>query len=332
MKVWKPKTAVGRIKDRVLVAIDAMSDPKFGGLPGEVFSSGLNSLKPGPLYIVGLNPGDGSRYFHIRDSVLRWDLDHFSAFIEQCWNKECYGLQKSIRCAHGRGNVPHQRGVQNIVRRALPGVDIRSVFGTNAVFAKSRNAQSFRADTGYSLEHAWDICWPVHQLFLAIVQSAVIIALGHGDSESAFSLLAKKSIHQPPQKHSVAGITAFKWTRMTFSNPNCGQLTALVIGVYHPSYLPDVADVPELGKLVALELPARVNGRRAQKTKKAVRKRSAKMRQLAFQGVCSAQDRTQGLPKVIATIVKKAFLCLVVRIIFQNRGKDSRSVALSQLL
>jgi len=144
MSVWRPKPKGNKMKARVQGMLNATpSLSRFSDLPGQVFSSGLNALKPGSIYIVGLNPCDGKVYPSIRDHVSRWELDNFSAFVEQCWspecwNKDCHGLQKSLRCSHGRGSGPHQIAVQRIVKRALPGADIRSVFATSMPLVLSR--------------------------------------------------------------------------------------------------------------------------------------------------------------------------------------------------
>jgi hypothetical protein len=44
---------------------------------------------------------------------------------------------------------------------------------------------------------------------------------------------------------------------MTFPEADGRKMTALVIGVRHPSYVQDAADVPEFAALVAQELSAK---------------------------------------------------------------------------
>ena len=252
---------------RLLQLIDQMPGD-FANLPGEVFSTGALAMAPGDLYVVGLNPGFGNVYPTIRDHVAEWSLESFSAFTDQCWNERCWntdcrGLQVDARCTCQRGTHPHQIAVRRIVERARPGLDIRSVFATNAIFARSHSADSFSTEVGLSLGKAFSVCWPIHRYFLSIVRPRVIVSLGYMDGSSAFDLFKRKaSLVSSVDAHFVPGrkFASFKWAEMTFEL-EAVKLSALVVGVRHPSYVPDAADNETFAHLVAKPMTQKANPR-----------------------------------------------------------------------
>ena len=241
-----------------IVQLLLASPDQIGDLPGEVFSTGSKALAPSDLYVVGLNPGFGCSYRTIRSHVEDWSLDHYSAFLdqcwkEQCWNKDSYGMQTMSGCGCVKGVDKHQQAVQRLIQRARPGIDRRRVFATNAVFAKSDSEDSCRQETGLTLSRAFDSCWPIHQLFLTIIQPRVILSLGYAEGASAFSLFGRKAAQiGEVRSHSVHGrkFPSFKWANMTF-NLGAANITCLVVGVRHPSYVPDAANTQEFSDLLA---------------------------------------------------------------------------------
>ncbi len=226
---------------------------------GEVFSSGIDTLQQGPLYILGLNPGgNGASYLKISEHVAKWDLERYSAFCDQCWNPKCwkldsFGRQESLQCGCVRGGHRHQKAVKNIAGCMIPGIDIKSVFATNAIFLASTAANTFRNETGYSLKDAWKKCWKVHRYLLARILPKVILCLGYGKYDSAFSLLQGESKSAlPTQTHR----RLFKWFEGKFSVDDT-VLCSLVVGVFHPSYgerIKDIKDKEVLQALVAQHL------------------------------------------------------------------------------
>lgn len=230
---------------------------KIADLPGEVFSSGSSAVTPGDLYIAGLNPGSGNAYRSIRSHVEDWSLEHYSAYVDQCWNErcwneDCYGIQEKSACSCVRGSSAHQKAVQQMIRRAGPGLDPRCVFATNAVFVKSSSAESFSGETGCKLLDAFETCWPVHQFLLSIVRPKVILSLGYSEGASAFSLFGKKAVRSGEAgSFSVPGrkYASFKWKRMSFVVED-QEFECSVVGVRHPSYVPDAANSKEFSDLI----------------------------------------------------------------------------------
>jgi hypothetical protein len=254
------------LKTQLVKLLDRMPG-NFSALPGEVFSTGTSSLRGGDLYVLGLNPGFGTAYPTIRDHVVNWSLESYSAFVDQCWQKrcwntDCFALQGNARCSCQRGTKAHQRAVQRIVERAKPGQDLRLVFATNAIFAQSASAASFKKQTGLSLSQAFDACWPVHQFFLSHIRPKVILSLGYSQDASAFALIGKKAeIVENVECHFVSNrkYPSFKWSEMQINLGYGTPLTALVVGIRHPSYVPDAADTSEFSELIASYINRRAN-------------------------------------------------------------------------
>lgn len=247
-------------KSEILALIDQMPNG-LANLPGEVFSTGSMSITPGDFYIAGLNPGFGTSYPTIRDHVSNWSLENYSAFLDQCWkekcwNIDCYGLQVSARCYCKRGVEKHQVAVQKIIKRAKSGVNLRHVFATNAIFVKSDDANNFRLEYGISLKTAFDYCWPIHQYLLSKIRPKVILSLGFSEGASAFSFFGNKANKVGSiESHFVSGrkYPSFKWANMTF-NLSVGEIDALVIGIRHPSYVPDATNTEVFTDLISARL------------------------------------------------------------------------------
>jgi hypothetical protein len=256
------------VQQEILEMLDR-SPAGIGNLPGEIFSSGIEAVSKGELYIAGLNPGGGLSYPALREHVKGWSWSNYSAFLDQCWKKscwdaDCYGLQLNANCTCARGTDPHQRAVQRIVARAAFGLDLRRVFATNAVFVKSDSGDSFPEETGLELKEAFDNCWPIHEVLLSIVRPRAILSLGYQSGKSAYSFFKAKGTQVGTEwTYKVAGRTlpSFRWAQMTFDIS--GQtMRCLVVGIRHPSYVPDAADCPEFGSLLANgELPIQIADR-----------------------------------------------------------------------
>ena len=141
-----------------------------------------------------------------------------------------------------------------MTERACPGLDLTKLFATNAVFASSASATSFSAEAGLSLASAFDACWPIHEYFLSIVRPRVILCLGYQDGGSAFWLLKRKArpgSEVPLTSHTPSGrkFPSFKSAQM-ISDLRGGELSSLVVGIRHPSYVPDAANTSEFANLI----------------------------------------------------------------------------------
>ncbi|CAG0943276.1 hypothetical protein BROC_02217 [Candidatus Brocadiaceae bacterium] len=134
---------------------------QFLSKPGRILYSSYETLKPGSVYLLGLNPGG------IAGNPIKTSIDSFlsnknNAYLDECWENG-NGFWKE-------GEAP----LQKRVRWLLEQLDLnpREVCASNLIFFQSREAK----DIDYSLA---DICWPVHQAIIEIVKPNVIIAFGN---------------------------------------------------------------------------------------------------------------------------------------------------------
>jgi hypothetical protein len=213
--------------------------------PGEVLMSGLDTLKRGDFYVMGLNPATlGSEKAATPITVIqhleKWNELEFSAYRDQCWRDECwqkdsFGRQIRAGCPHHDSKKKtHQRVVTELLGYlGVSPFNLHTIFTTNAIFAASRNANSFLAYRESTLDDAWKSCWPVHQLLLRIVRPKVILCLGYGNSSSSFAYL--RGVGQQPVEAVVLG-KGVKYFDAVLPVTVRRTLSCRVVGVFHPSW------------------------------------------------------------------------------------------------
>ena len=137
-------------------------------LPGAVLFSGVDTLVPGPLYVMGYNPGGESE---VEGPSGEGTIDSSLAAVREKtdWNDWADG-----RYGPGETYNTFQKNVRTVFE-AL-GADPRRTFSTNALFIRSRAASG--VDGAWDVW--WDTCWAVHQLFLDVVRPRVVVCLGNG--------------------------------------------------------------------------------------------------------------------------------------------------------
>jgi hypothetical protein len=171
---------------------------------------------------MGFNPGGSpdkikrSVEESLRDEKLK---GNFCSYEDKCWRKSC-----PMDCQNPEhfGKSLHQRRVKELAK--ILGYNIREVFAANAIFVRSNNQDSLA-----ERETLFDNCWPIHQIFLSIVQPTVILCLGNGEESSAFAFLRKKLASG--EKHH-GRVKEFMGEILL---PDRRTIRSRVIGVHHPS-------------------------------------------------------------------------------------------------
>ncbi|WP_127103287.1 MULTISPECIES: hypothetical protein [unclassified Asaia] len=137
---------------------------------GAVLYSDVTTLKSGPVYFLGLNPGGSPE--STPDGTLGHSLaasrSGLNAFLDQSWRDP----PKTLR----PGEAPLQRRIQMLF--VMMGLEVRSVAASNLVFTRSRN---LRLHENFTLAIAQ--CRPVHELFVQAIHPRIILT--HG-SRNAF--------------------------------------------------------------------------------------------------------------------------------------------------
>lgn len=146
---------------------------------GSLIYSAYDTLCPGDMYLIGLNPGGDPK--NSTGKSLR-------ANIEDMANKEgneyLDGKWENGKKAYCAGKAPLQERVKYLLT-AL-GEDPQYVFASNLIFIQSKDASTLTEDDA-------EKCWHIHEYFLGIVQPKVILAYGNSTSTfSPYSYMLKK--------------------------------------------------------------------------------------------------------------------------------------------
>jgi hypothetical protein len=147
---------VVRIAESALVPIAHRS--------GKILYSSARTLRRGSLYILGFNPGgdpagsDPSHYT-VLEALRRLPEKTDNDYVDEVWQG-----------ATAPGGRPLQKRMRWLCDQI--GQPIETVCAANLIFVRSRTA----ADAGYPTTA--DICWPVHQAILAVVQPQLMLTYG----------------------------------------------------------------------------------------------------------------------------------------------------------
>ena len=170
---------------------------------GAVLYSSTKTLSPGPVYLLGLNPG-GTEGATLQDSLDNARRDH-NAYLDEQWAPGG-NLQP-------KGPATLQRRVQNLC--SLMGLDTRQVPASNLVFTRST-----RTGTHLDFDGALPLCLPVHKIFFDAIQPNFLMTFGAlnnfrsaVDVESVESCLAE---HGTWEAHR--GYARFNGKRVGFGN------------------------------------------------------------------------------------------------------------------
>lgn len=144
---------------------------------GAVLYAGASTLRPGPVYLVGLNPG-GSEGPSLRSSIAASRREH-NAYLDEEWAPGGHWQPK--------GQATLQRRIQGLCARM--GLDTRAVPASNLVFTRSS-----RLNKHLGFEEALRLCRPVHEIFVSAVQPRFLMTFGSIDNfERAVSITTIES-------------------------------------------------------------------------------------------------------------------------------------------
>ena len=132
---------------------------------GAVLYSGVSALRPGPVYLLGLNPG-GSEGASLRISIAASMREH-NAYLDEQWAPG--GHLQPV------GQATLQRRVQKLCARM--GLNTRSVPASNLVFTRSS-----RVNKHLGFDEALKLCLPVHEIFIEAIQPRFLMTFGSIDN------------------------------------------------------------------------------------------------------------------------------------------------------
>lgn len=129
--------------------------------PGAVLYSSHETLKPGPVYLLGLNPG-GSEGATLKDSIEASRRGN-NAYLDEEWAPGGH--------VQPRGKSTLQRRVQALCRAM--GVEARNAPASNLAFTRSTGLAAHQGYAG-----AVELCAPVHRLFMDAIEPRFVMTFG----------------------------------------------------------------------------------------------------------------------------------------------------------
>jgi hypothetical protein len=141
---------------------------------GTILYSSCETLKPGKYYFLGLNPGGSDEGTNtIQQSLIELELGSSTrnAYLDEDW---------SGSRSYGKGCHPLQKSFKFLFKEL--GEDPYTVCASNLIFTRSRDER----DAGYP--ELAELCWPVHEAILRVVQPHAIITFG----DKTFKFIAKQ--------------------------------------------------------------------------------------------------------------------------------------------
>lgn len=195
-----------------IIAIAKNSLSELMSLPGGILYSSYKTLKRGDVYYLGYNPGG---YSPSGPTV--------GQRLEELPSKTCNDFQDLAWTAEAAGQSTLQLRVKWVLENL--GHRVEDVCSSNLIFAQSRDAKGVP-------ERYADVCWPVHEAILDLVQPKLILCCGNSQV-SAFAYLHQKfrgEIQYSPKGVALHG----DWAIKAFRTELNGQ-PVLVVGFPHLS-------------------------------------------------------------------------------------------------
>lgn len=198
------------VGDKIVDSLMAALPEEIGEMPGGVWQSGFSTLRPADIYILGYNPGGSGGPETVEHSIKNLPGQGDNEYIVGEWG------------SYAAGEHPFQRRLRFLIE-AL-GYDLQNLPGSNLIFPQSPTSQQ--------MNHKYAaLCWPLHEVYLEIIQPKMILTIGNGESKSAFAYL--KSRYGAKQVERVASKVS-GWGCKRFSAQINGK-SVTVVGVPHVS-------------------------------------------------------------------------------------------------
>ena len=197
---------------------------------GRVLYSSVDTLCPGRIYTLGINPGLDPYGLDYR--TIRASLDDLPNYRKSAYRDESWDLGVPA------GSDPLQQNWCWLMTQL--GFNLDTVCASNIVFARTRG--------GIEARRYVAACWPVHERILRVVQPRYILAFGKLPLETITPRLRNLGLVDTfPARHQ-------NWTCAVFSGEYDGR-SVKVLGVPHLgrryAYCPPLPmDVKRLARLI----------------------------------------------------------------------------------
>ncbi|MCK7460015.1 hypothetical protein [Idiomarina aminovorans] len=194
---------------------------------GGIFYSKSDAFKKGDIYLLGYNPGGDSGQPIIEE--LDRCFEREQSFYKDVWQHRAGTSNNgSLVNRDVEKQTRYQRGVISFID--LLGFKLEQVCASNLIFFQSHSAKTVNH------RQAADLCWPIHEVALSVVRPRLIVAIGNGNSGSAYSEVLRRKRHNltwqltPTWKSNYSN-----WRLKAFKYQEEGQ-QVVVLGLPHLSF------------------------------------------------------------------------------------------------
>jgi len=149
--------------------IHKLEETGLADTPGKLLYSGVGTLSPDRLYVLGYNPGGDP------DAESDSPRVHLAklARMSPDWNEYVDGAWRPGGRVYAPGDAPMQKRVRHLLTGL--GLTVPAVCASNVIFARSRVSSGLSNQAQLA-----ERCWPVHQFILGHVRPAGILSIGGG--------------------------------------------------------------------------------------------------------------------------------------------------------
>lgn len=196
---------------------------------GELVYSAAKTIRPGPVYVMGLNPGGdpSSNEMTVGRSLCGLLHQEGNDYLDK-WGQ------------YAPGEAPLQKRMAYLLNDVLA-VGIEETFATNLVFRNTRSARDL------DLENEGNLYWPVHLIFMEIVQPQLLLAFGNSNVSPYAYILSRcrrdMTLMSDEEKRPAGHGT---WQIKRFRARISGQATWIVglphLSRYDPTRKPHVVE------------------------------------------------------------------------------------------
>jgi hypothetical protein len=190
----------------------------LASLPGKLLYSGISTLSPGELYVLGHNPGGDP----LVETTSVADDYASLAGRPRGWNEYLDASWRPGGREQSPGGAIMQKRVCNLI--ASFGLEIRAVCASNLIFVRSRDMETLEGQ-----EQLAQRCWPIHRFILENVRPRAILSIG---GNRVFDFVRSQARDQSAVEEFPSGHGTWTCKAMT---GQVGQLCVSIVSVPHLS-------------------------------------------------------------------------------------------------
>jgi hypothetical protein len=198
--------------------VKKLEETGLANLPGKLLYSGVATLSPGELYVLGHNPGGDPLSESTTTAV---ELENLAGGSGD-WNEYLDAVWRPGGRACAPGEAPMQKRVCHLLTSV--GLAVRSVCASNLIFVRSRGLETLEGQAQLA-----ENCCPIHQFILEQVRPRAILSVG-GEKVFRFLLSRGRAISSRDQFPSGHG----DWECLSAS-AQIGPLSVSIVSVPHLS-------------------------------------------------------------------------------------------------